>query len=341
MNQGISILLVTTIPIILFIWLLYKRKWKFWLDDKGLHLQPLFWFLITLPLIISAILWLLVSEDYSLNLTKDGYNQFIEYAKLPLLILTLSPILGAFVINAHRSIQTAKQIEVTEKKNKVDIYYVKRKYIHEQLAKIKTSNQEYIDSPILLIINSFTSPKEHIDNINEEFLNKIKELVYKHNTSDFFIESMIKYNFITHDNLNHDLTFIFNLRLIIIDEWLYNIKKLLNLDIKNPSILIEKYNKTKDKIENIRTEGQISSKDIDDHEPPEWCINICETHIEFIKFYIYQLEDIYLTVNAITSTLWSDIENNSDFMVFQSKLNELIKEIRECKYKYIECWVPS
>ncbi|HCT7327969.1 TPA: hypothetical protein OT776_002380, partial [Proteus mirabilis] len=138
MSQYLSISLVIIVPIILFICLLKKRKGKFWLDDQGLHLQPLFWLLITFPLIISAILWLLISKDYSLNLTKDGYNQFIDYAKLPLFILTLSPILGAFVINAHRSIQTAKQIEVNEKKNKIDIYYTRRKFIKEQLSDIKT-----------------------------------------------------------------------------------------------------------------------------------------------------------------------------------------------------------
>lgn len=170
MNQYLSISLVIIVPIILFICLLKKRKGKFWLDDQGLHLQPLFWLLITFPLIISAILWLLISKDYSLNLTKDGYNQFIDYAKLPLFILTLSPILGAFVINAHRSIQTAKQIEETEKKNKIDIYYSKRKFTLEQLSLFESKYNEKIFQPNIIIDNFFKTKNEYIFEINHNYL---------------------------------------------------------------------------------------------------------------------------------------------------------------------------
>ncbi|HFK8544125.1 TPA: hypothetical protein ACG0QJ_003080 [Proteus mirabilis] len=173
MNQYLSISLVIIVPIILFICLLKKRKGKFWLDDQGLHLQPLFWLLITFPLIISAILWLLISKDYSLNLTKDGYNQFIDYAKLPLFILTLSPILGAFVINAHRSIQTAKQIEVNEKKNKIDIYYTRRKFIKEQLSDIKTINDEKISNPNILYMKFFTLSDNYNENKETLFIDKL------------------------------------------------------------------------------------------------------------------------------------------------------------------------
>lgn len=183
MNQGISILLVTAIPIILFIWLLYKRKWKFWLDDKGLHLQPLFWFLITLPLIISAILWLLISEDYSLNLTKDGYNQFIEYAKLPLLILTLSPILGAFVINAHRSIQIAKQIEETEKKNRIDSYISNVKFTIDMLSSIETNNGIRIKNTYRLYSSAYNLKSRHHNEVNIYFLKLLNEKIDNINNS--------------------------------------------------------------------------------------------------------------------------------------------------------------
>ncbi|MEI9788408.1 hypothetical protein V5094_12095 [Moellerella wisconsensis] len=337
MSLAIIILLIILVPTIPFFCLLKKRKWKFWLDESSLHLQPLFWFLVFIPLIISGITWALVSQDYELDISTNGYSRLMENAKFPFLILTLSPILGAFVTSAHRSFQTAKQIEATEKKNKVDIYYVKRKYIHEQLSKIKTSNKENIESPILLVINSFISPTEYIDNINEGFLNKIKELVYEYNISDFFIEAISKLDFHIINNSN----FMIELKLIGIDEWLYSIKKTFNFKISSSSILMEKYHEIKNKIENIRKEGQVNSKDIDDYDPPEWCIHIHETRTEFLKFYIYQLEDIYLTVNAITSILWSEVENNSNFTEFQLKLNELIEDIRENKYEYIDRWKPS
>lgn len=193
MNQSLSMLLVIIVPIILFICLLNKRKWKFWLDDQGLHLQPLFWLLIIFPLIISTILWLLIYEDYSLNLTKDGYNQFIEYAKLPLLILTLSPILGAFVINTHRSIQIAKQIEETEKKNKIDIYYSKRKFINEQLSIFRTSDNEVISNPNSLYNKAFKLKNDYIDIPNNSFYDYLDELIYKIGTNFLVVKNNINH----------------------------------------------------------------------------------------------------------------------------------------------------
>ncbi|QKJ48532.1 hypothetical protein G9394_07420 [Proteus vulgaris] len=192
MNQYLSILLVIIVPIILLICLLNKRKGKFWLDDQGLHLQPLFWLLITFPLIISAILWLLISENYSLNLTKDGYNQFIEYAKLPLLILTLSPILGAFVINAHRSIQTAKQIEVTERKNKVDIYFLIKKNIIEQLNALNDEKLFEKYNPYLIYNNLNEEEKEYNFKRNSKVISDIEKNINK--TITVYKSILIKFN---------------------------------------------------------------------------------------------------------------------------------------------------
>lgn len=320
----------------------------FLLDERSLQSQPMFWTAIALPLIAGVFLFAMISPEYGLNFTLSAYKTFMEIAQLPSVILALSPIFGAFVVYAHRSYQTdiqiktaKEQLEEAQKKNKVDIYYVKRKYIHEQLAKIKTSNQENIDSPILLIINSFTSPKEYIDNINEDFLNRIKQLVYEYNTSDFLIEAISKHDFhIINNSINRSL-FMPELKLITIDEWLYSIKKIFNFKISSSSILMDKYHEIKNEIENIHKKGQINSKDIDDYDPPEWYIHIYETQAEFLKFYIYQLEDIYLTVNAITSILWSEFENNSNFTEFKLKLNKLIEDIRENKYEYIDRWKPS
>ncbi|PHH09366.1 hypothetical protein CRX48_12950 [Morganella morganii] len=54
------------------------------------------------------------------------------------------------MVSAHRSIQTTKQIEVTEEKNRADLYYSKRKFIIEQLEDLtfyfphKIDNANYI-----------------------------------------------------------------------------------------------------------------------------------------------------------------------------------------------------
>lgn len=188
---------------ILFIgvWI-WNRKNKFALNEESLHKQRLFWLAILFPLFSSLYFMLTLGFGYPPNIDIDGFNNFLNMHKFSLGILTLSPILGAFVVSAHRSIQTAKQIEVTEKKNKVDIYYTRRKFIKEQLSDIKTINDEKISNPNILYMKFFTLS----DNYNEN-----KEILFV-------------------DNLNHKLKilsdFIFKLT---------NSKLIKKPDIKNPS----------------------------------------------------------------------------------------------------------
>ncbi|HHP7421167.1 TPA: hypothetical protein ACSC6I_002312 [Providencia rettgeri] len=175
MSLAIIILLIILVPAIPFFCLLKKRKWKFWLDESSLHVQPLFWFLVFLPLIISGIAWVLVAQDYELDVSTNGYSRLMENAKFPFLILALSPILGAFVTSAHRSLQTElqiktakEQLEEAQKKNKVDIYLSTRKYILEQLGMINFNGNE-IGEPNTLYKKAFRKISIYEDTINTEF----------------------------------------------------------------------------------------------------------------------------------------------------------------------------
>lgn len=107
------------------------------LNSDSLHLQYLFQISVLLPLVSSVYLMVWLGSEYPFRLDSTGFNSFLNIQKFPLGILALSPILGAFVVYIHRSIQTTKQIEVTEKKNKVDIYFSRRKFIIEQLENIQ------------------------------------------------------------------------------------------------------------------------------------------------------------------------------------------------------------
>ncbi|MDF7326826.1 hypothetical protein [Proteus mirabilis] len=143
---------ITILFIGVWIW---NRKNKFALNEESLHKQWLFWLAILFPLFSSLYFMLTLGFGYPPNIDIDGFNNFLNMHKFSLGILTLSPILGAFVVSAHRSIQTAKQIEVTEKKNKVDTYYSKRKFINEQLSTITTKDGEKIKRITSLYLKCF------------------------------------------------------------------------------------------------------------------------------------------------------------------------------------------
>ncbi|MEY0764985.1 MULTISPECIES: hypothetical protein [Providencia] len=175
MSLVIIILLIILVPAILFLCLLKKRKWKFWLDESSLHVQPLFWFLVFLPLIISGIAWVLVAQDYELDVSTRGYSRLMDNAKFPFLILALSPILGAFVTSAHRSLQTELQIKTAkeqldeaQKKNKVDIYFSRRKYIIERLAGVRSEylSSDFNSNYIYELAYNFN---DYTDEVNDSF----------------------------------------------------------------------------------------------------------------------------------------------------------------------------
>nr|ELR5199731.1 hypothetical protein [Providencia rettgeri] len=185
-NIAVGICVFISIP---FLWTFFSKFFKLqkkscclffkniYLDESSLHQQPLFWLLISLPVIVSITLWSIISSEYKLEWTANGYAGLIKYSQLPLMMLALSPILGAFVISAHRSFQTdiqikttKKQIKLTEEKNQIDIYFSKRKFALEQLGLFETKYKEKIFQPNVIVDNFFKMKEEYSFEINDEYL---------------------------------------------------------------------------------------------------------------------------------------------------------------------------
>ncbi|WIF70666.1 hypothetical protein QN092_11740 [Proteus vulgaris] len=225
---GYAILVTLTL---LFI---FKHKNKFILNEKSLHKQWLFWLAIIAPLVSGIYFGAGIWSEFSLRLDFKGFSNFFDISKFPFGILTLSPILGAFVVSAHRSIQTAKQIEVTEKKNKVDIYYSKRKFINEQLSTITTKDGEKIKRITSLYLRGFK-----VGNFNDkktnDLLNNIKESLEYFNKLEIINKGIITTDsYVLCINSPKDNEYIneISLRFSDADNFISNIKNYLYLENK-------------------------------------------------------------------------------------------------------------
>ncbi|MDK3007945.1 hypothetical protein QPK77_08330 [Providencia rettgeri] len=147
--------------------------------------------MIALPLVVGAILWATVAHEYELEWSTSAYSSFMKNGQLPFVILALSPILGAFVMYGHRSLQTFTQINATNKqietateqlaiaqrKNKVDLYFSKRKHIYEQFEYIKTRHGEKINKPTALYYSFFKKDKLYRNVINYDFFESFNALI--------------------------------------------------------------------------------------------------------------------------------------------------------------------
>lgn len=132
--SGFLIFLIISLFLGAFFSLLYTDKLK--LNDESLDKQPLFWFAVVSPVVLFLIFGVIIWKDYIPNLSGAGLDKFAEISKFPLAILALSPIFGVIVSNIHRTIQTKKQIQVTEVKNISDGFYAHNKFILEEFKSI-------------------------------------------------------------------------------------------------------------------------------------------------------------------------------------------------------------
>lgn len=155
----------------------WKKKECFALNAKSLHKQRLFILAILFPFFSSLYFMLFLGQPYPFKLDADGYNNFLELNKFSLGLMALSPILGAFVVSAHRSIQTAKQIEETEKKNKVDIYHINKKFIFEQLNMFTVNNTEKISSITSFYMLFFYTNNEYSDSFRDDNIAKLNAYI--------------------------------------------------------------------------------------------------------------------------------------------------------------------
>ncbi|MEW4516615.1 hypothetical protein [Proteus vulgaris] len=211
----------------------------FLLDERNLQSQPMFWTAIALPLIAGVFLFAKISPNYDLNFTLSSYKTFMEIAQLPSVILALSPIFGAFVVYAHRSYQTDIQIKTAEKqlieaqkKNKVDMYFSRRKFIVERLEKLNINFSNKINNANY-IYDKFYSFNDYLDDINTDrymLINKkIEEIYEKINIIECYSNS-IKHEKILKREIHSDILLLLKSSLSMLKITAIPLKK--NLDIK-------------------------------------------------------------------------------------------------------------
>ncbi|WP_341261715.1 hypothetical protein WKC58_02800 [Morganella morganii] len=237
------------------------KKYNLLLNSDSLHSQRLFQLAISLPLFSSLYFMIWLGWDYPPRLDSTGFNAFLNIQKFPLGILALSPILGVFVVYAHRSLQTEKQIKTAEEqltiarkqistaetqlqeaqnKNKVDIYFSRRRFIIEQLKDISLgSRKNVIQSPNSLYLKYYDTNNDYIDiprndkihelNVAIEFLTKrivtLKDTVrLDYNDKNYIIIAL---------KLHHKT-------IANIDTHLHKVKKLLQIKDRNKNILSRK-----------------------------------------------------------------------------------------------------
>lgn len=124
-----TIFLITNlISIFTLIVLFYYFSWLN-LDDDNLLKQPLFIASILAPLHTFIIYGLWAWRDHNIEFTSDGFSNFLNITKLPLIILASSAPLAAIVNNIHRTIQTKKQIRLAEANNLGSSFYTQQKHL--------------------------------------------------------------------------------------------------------------------------------------------------------------------------------------------------------------------
>lgn len=136
MDKNIFTVVYLSLLVLLVFFFIKKRYYE--LDHRSLLVQPLFWISIGVPLatflFFGSLIWL--EKLHSFSLTNHGYQRFIEISKLPLLLLAAAVPLASIINNLHRTIQTEKQINESEKKNKTDSYYAHAKFQTDYLKSL-------------------------------------------------------------------------------------------------------------------------------------------------------------------------------------------------------------
>lgn len=200
-----------------------SREVTFELKSDSLDKQYLFWLGIIVPIGVFFYLEYFVFLSNEITFNAGGFKLFFEESKLPLGVLALSPIFGVIVSNIHRTIQTEKQINVTEVKNISDSFYTHNKYIIEEFRLIQCQNpylKMAVDSPNILYKKIY--PLSNIkygynETINQSFISvvimkhyelklEIEKLTNELNdvkaeTKSLIIESIIEYTEIVYFNL--------------------------------------------------------------------------------------------------------------------------------------------
>lgn len=154
------------------------------LDERKLSAQFMFWLSILVPLISSIILSIPLWLQTKINLSAEGYANFLQAFKLPIGVLSLSIPFVAIVSHIHRTIQTSEQIQTTRKKNTADSFFSHNKFIIEALTKIpeeeiKVGGRKIkykINNPYKLYDNLFKGSSYENGVVTEKFSEKIEDI---------------------------------------------------------------------------------------------------------------------------------------------------------------------
>ncbi|HEI8573476.1 TPA: hypothetical protein SLE56_003882 [Morganella morganii] len=330
------IITITLTLILLIIHPLILRKYTkntLCLNTDRLHLQYFFQIALFIPFIFSVFLMCWVGREYPPRWDSIGFNFFLDIQKLPLGILALSPILAAFVVYAHRSLQTENQIKTAEKqleeaqnKNKSDIYYLKRKFINEQLLSITTANNEKINRPTSLYLKSF-----EIGNLNDKKLDIIIDEMENHlqsldtltilndtfNTLDSFV---ICVNNIENKKQLDEISS----RFIEVDHYISNIK--IDLYIENKLSIYDEYKKTLSEYAEIykNNKEQIDTGDFS----TDLYLDIKYKYINIYVNAIYYLSDVVNIISEVIIILYPD-DNINSMLPSLKKAKSIITEHQE------------
>lgn len=311
--MSLIIFVIISLRVCLWIW---EQRDKFILNSDSLHKQWLFRLAVVFPLVSSLYFIVWLGAPYPFRFDAYGYNAFLEINKFSLGILALSPILGVFVVYTHRSLQTEKQIKTAEtqleeaqNKNKSDIYYLKRKFINEQLLSITTTNNEKINRPTSLYLKSF-----EIGNLNDKKLDIVIDEMESHlqsldtlmilndtfNTLDSFV-------ICANNTENKKQLDKISSRFIEADHYILNIK--IDLYIENKLSIYDEYKKILSEYAEIykNNKEQIDSGDFS----TDLYLDIKYKYINIYRNTIHYISDIVNIISEVIIVLYPDYNINS------------------------------
>lgn len=295
-----------------------EKRPLFLLDERSLQSQPMFWTVIALPLVVGAILWAVVAYQYKWEISTSAYSSFMKNAQFPFVIIALSPILGAFVMYGHRSIQTFTQINATNEqiktaleqlkeaknKNKNDMYFNVRKHIYEQLSYIKTINDEKINKPTSLYIKAFET-KNYEDTINEDFSNKVNSILIDFREVMVLFRELFKTEYVI---INQESLFAryrqekMLKKFIIIIDYINEFKSCLFFS-KGDAMNIQS---EKFQSELIELNKEINKIHEDDFDKDIMFYEISNKYFDYLDFFLNTIEDLLDVSSEIMVVLYPD-----------------------------------
>ncbi|HAT3809347.1 TPA: hypothetical protein I8608_002206 [Morganella morganii] len=300
-------LLLILFPVVLKILppIIFKKlnNYTLLLNTNSLHSQYLFQVVILLPLILSLYLMVWIGSEYPFRLDSIGFNFFLNIQKLPLGILALSPILGAFIVYAHRSLQTEKQIKTAEnqleeaqRKNKVDIYYATRKFIYDQLSSVKTINDEVITNPTSLYLKAYKQNGDFTDKKINTIYDELNEILNSQVLTNNQIKEMNSwdiFNILNGDSIGITKESDLKSYVISLDITLSSIKKTLSIDNLNATLLYEKHINSMTEIKKIWKYMSKYTLDSD-----EYIFSHRDINVKYYLFIVELAKNIYSTLQT-------------------------------------------